>query len=157
MKEMRSWLITFFIIMFWGFRVMVAMNTGEESDFAVQAIDLTTEIILLFVVLALVPFIFKRQIWAALVYLGLYGWYFGRGLFTNVMAMINEETLTPQTYLEMLVAFVGIVIPIAAVFDILMGKVGKSKTEKNTDWYYENKDYDRVLDERADRNNYRTL
>ncbi len=157
MKDLRSWLITFFIIMFWGFRIMVALNGGEDSSFVVKPIDNNVEIILLFVVLALVPFIFKRKIIAALIYLGVYGWYFGRGLFANSMLMINGEKLTPMTYLDMLVSFVGVVIPIATVFDIWIGKIQKSPENKATKWYYEDKKYDRQLDERADKNNYRTL
>jgi len=29
--------------------------------------------------------------------------------------------------------------------------------DKQTDWFYKNKEYDRKLDERADKNQYRTL
>lgn len=157
MKDLRSWLITFFIIMFWGFRIIVALNGGEDSNFLVKPVDKNIEIILLFVVLALIPFIFKRKIWAAVIYLGAYGWYFGRGLFTNVVSMINGETLPPTIYLDMLVSFVGIIIPIATVFDILIGKVQKTPEDKSTKWYYNDSKYDRQLDERADKNNYRTL
>ena len=63
------------------------------SDFMVMPIDNNIEVILLFVVLALIPFIFKRKIWAGIIYLLAYGWYFGRGLFTNILSMINGETL----------------------------------------------------------------
>ncbi len=157
MKDLRSWLITFFIIMFWAFRIMVALNSGGNNEFMVKPIDNTVEIALLFIVLALVPFIFKRKIWAAVIYLLAYGWYFGRGLFTNTMSMIGGETLGPNTYLDMLISFVGVVLPIATVFDILIGKIQKAPESKATEWYYDNKKYDRELDERADKNNYRTL
>ena len=29
--------------------------------------------------------------------------------------------------------------------------------DKKTDWFYKNEEYDRKLDDRADKNNYRTL
>ncbi len=158
MKDLSSWLITFFILIFWGFRVVVAVNgTLAGSDSIVKPIDNTTEIVLLFVVLSLVPFIFKRKILAALIYLVVYGWYFGRGLFTNTIAMVNGETLSGQAYLDMLVAFVAIVIALASVFDILIGKVKQTPQGKATEWYYKDKKYDRKLDERADKNNYRML
>jgi len=158
MKNLSSWLITFFIIMFWGFRVIVALMGSMESEFMVAPIDNNVEIILLFVVLLLVPFIFKRKLWAGIVYLLAYGWYFGRGLFANVMLMINGETLSPTVYFEMFISLIAVALPIASTFDILFDKSRmKNPTNKETDWFYKNKDYDRKLDERADKNNYRTL
>ena len=158
MKNLSSWLITFFIIMFWGFRIIVAIAGATNSDFMVKPIDQNIEVILLFVVLIVIPFIFKRKLIGALVYLVAYGWYFGRGLFTNAIAMIQGETLSPNTYLDMFVSFIAIVIPIIALFDILFDRARlKNPVNKETDWFYKNEEYDRKLDERADKNNYRTL
>lgn len=158
MKNLSSWLITFFIIMFWAFRVLVAIMGTMGSDFMVMPIDNTVEIILLFVVLALVPFIFKRKIWAAIIYLLAYGWYFGQGLLTNILTMINGETLTATVYMDMFIALIAITLPIAAVFDILLDKSRtKNPINKETDWFYKNEQYDRKLDERADKNQYKTL
>ena len=158
MKNLSSWLIAIFIIMFWAFRVVVAVAGTMEMDFMVKPIDNTIEVVLLFVVLALVPFIFKRKLLAALIYLALYGWYFGQVLFNNVVAMINGETLALSVYMEMFVALIAIVLPIMAVFDILFDKSRtKNPVNKETDWFYKNEQYDRKLDERADKNNYRTL
>ena len=124
----------------------------------VKPIDQNIDVILLFVVLVIIPFIFKRKLIGAIVYLGAYGWYFGRGLFTNAVAMIKGETLSPETYLDMFVAFIAVVIPIVAVFDILFDRARlKNPVDKETDWFYKNEEYDRKLDERADKNNYRTL
>lgn len=158
MKNLSSWLITFFIIMFWAFRVVVAIMGTMGSNFMVAPIDNNIEIILLFVVLALVPFIFKRKIWAAIIYLLAYGWYFGRGLLTNILAIINGETLAVTTYMEMFVALIAIALPLAAIFDILLDKTRtKNPINKETDWFYKNEQYDRKLDERADKNHYKTL
>ena len=158
MKNLSSWLITFFIIMFWALRVIVAIMGTMGSDFMIMPIDNNVEVILLFVVLVLVPFIFKRKIWAAVVYLLAYGWYFGRGLLTNIMSMINGEALSAMIYMDMFIALIAIALPIAAVFDILLDKSRmKNPVNKETDWFYKNEQYDRKLDERADKNNYRTL
>lgn len=158
MKNLSSWLITFFIIIFWAFRVIVAIMGTIGSEFMVMPIDNNIEVILLFVVLALIPFIFKRKIWAAIIYLLAYGWYFGRGLITNVISMINGEVLAINVYMEMFVALVAIILPIAAIFDIMLDKARtKNPINKETDWFYKNEQYDRKLDERADKNNYRTL
>lgn len=158
MKNLSSWLITFFMIIFWAFRVVVAIMGTMGTDSMIAPIDNTIEVILLFVVLLLVPFIFKRKVIAAIIYLLAYGWYFGRGLMTNVFAIINGETLSSATYLDMFIALIAIVLPIAALFDILFDKARtKNPVNKETDWFYKNEQYDRKLDERADKNNYRTL
>lgn len=158
MKNLSSWLIVMFIIMFWGFRIVVAITGTMETEFFVKPIDNNVEIILLFVVLLCVPFIFKRKLIGALIYLVSYGWYFGRGLFENVMQLVNGETLAIDTYMSMFIALIAIALPIIAVFDILLDKNRmKNPVNKETDWFYKNEQYDRKLDERADKNNYRTL
>lgn len=158
MKNLSSWLITFFIIMFWLFRVIVAIMGTMGTDFIIMPIDNNIEVVLLFVVLLLVPFIFKRKIIAAIIYLLAYGWYFGRGLLTNLLSMINGETISAITYMDMFVALIAIALPIAAIFDILLDKSRmKNPVNKETDWFYKNEQYDRKLDDRADKNHYRTL
>ena len=88
MKNLSSWLITMFIIMFWILRLIIAITGTLDIEFTFKPIDNNIEVILLFVVLALIPFIFKRKIWAAIVYLIGYGYYFGRGLIENIMPTI---------------------------------------------------------------------
>ena len=73
MKNLSSWLIVMFMIMFLGFRVIVAISGSMDGDFFVKPIDNNIEIILLFVVLLCVPFIFKRKIIGAIIYLISYG------------------------------------------------------------------------------------
>ena len=74
------------------------------------------------------------------------------------MLLINGENLTMDNYSSMFFALIGIALPIAAVFDLLLDKNRKAHpVDKKTDWYYKNEKYDRQLDERADKNNYRTL
>lgn len=158
MKNLSSWLIVMFILMFWMFRIVVAITGTMEMDFFVKPIDNNIEVILLFVVLLCVPFIFKRKLIGAIIYLISYGWYFGRSLIENVMQIINGETLSINTYMSMFVALIAITLPIVAVFDILLDKNRmKNPVDKQTDWFYKNEQYDRKLDERADKNNYRTL
>ena len=158
MKNLSSWLITIFIIMFWAFRVIVAITGSMGMEFLIKQNDVNIEVALLFVVLILVPFIFKRKILAAIIYLIAYGYYFGTGLFSDIMLMLNGETLGLESYMNMLISLVAIILPIAAIFDILFDKSRmKNPVNKETDWFYKNEQYDRKLDERADKNNYRTL
>jgi len=156
MKNLSSYLISIFILMYWLFRVIVAATGSMGLDFVVKPIDNNIEVVLLFIVLICVPFIFKRKIIGAIVYLISYGWYFGRGLIENIGKIINNETLTMQTYTDMFFAIIAIALPIMALFDILLDKNRtKNPVDKKTDWFYKNEDYDRKLDERADKNNYK--
>ena len=158
MKKLSSWLIVMFILMFWLFRVVVAVTGTMNIEFITKPIDITVEIILLFVVLLCVPFIFKRKLIGAIIYLGCYGWYFGRELLENIIKMINSETLSIQNYTDMFLAIIGIGLPIVVLFDILFDKTRTNNpVDKKTDWFYKNEEYDRKLDERADKNNYRIL
>ena len=158
MKNLSSWLIVIFIIMYWAFRVIVAVTGSMGLDFITKPIDNNIEIALLFIVLACVPFIFKRKLIGAIIYLASYGWYFGRGLIDNAMRLINNETLSMEVYTDMFFALIAIALPIVALFDILLDKNRmKNPIDKNTDWFYKNEDYDRKLDERADKNQYKTL
>ena len=50
------------------------------------------------------------------------------------------------------------VLAIAVLLDLLVDKNRKlNPKDKKTDWFYKNEEYDRKLDDRADKNNYRTL
>ena len=75
------------------------------------------------------------------------------------MDMKNPEvTVNTITYFNAFVSLVGMIIPIAVLLDLLLDKGRKAHpVDKKTDWFYKNKQFDRELDERADKNNYRTL
>ncbi|MNL70889.1 hypothetical protein D3C87_1959530 [compost metagenome] len=53
---------------------------------------------------------------------------------------------------------IAIIIPTAVMMDILVDKGRKlNPVDKKTDWFYKNEEFDRKMDERSDKNNYRTL
>ena len=55
-----------------------------------------------------------------------------------------------------LVALVGVLISVLTLFDILFEKIKKKKySDKKTDWFFNNKDTDRKMDDRADKNQYK--
>ena len=158
MKNLSSWLIIMFVLMYWLLRVGVAISASLGKTFMTTPVDLTAEIVLLFVVLICVPFIFKRKLIGSIVYLSCYGWYFGRGLIENVIRMMNQEELGIEVYTNMFFALIGVALPIVVLFDLVIDRNRmKNPVDKKTDWFYKNEDYDRQLDERADKNNYRTM
>ena len=159
MKNFSTWLLACFVVMFWAFRIVVALMAQMHQDFFVQPFNQTMEIILLFVVLICLVFIVKRKMIGALVYLLVYGMYFGTDLFSNISLLLEDSTqLTVSNYTNMFISFIGIILPVAVLLDLLADKGRKANPkDKKTDWFYKNEQYDRKLDDRADKNNYRTL
>lgn len=158
MKSFSTWLIVAFSILFLILRVTGILMVQTGNEFMIIPMDLNYEIILCFVAFICILFLIKRKLIGAFVYLIAYGAYFGTDLFQKVMLLVNGEVLTMENYTSMFFALVGVAIPLAAVFDLLMDKNRKAHpVDKKTDWYYKNEKYDRQFDERADKNNYRTL
>ena len=157
MKNLSSWLIGIFAIMFWGFRVVATVMYSIGTEFVAPPMDMTMEIALLFITFICICFIAKRKLIPTLIYLVAHALYYGIYLYQNIMAML-EGTSTINDYMTLFVALIGIAIPLAAFFDVLLDKNRKAHpTDKKTDWFYKNEQYDRKMDDRADRNQYRTL
>ncbi len=157
MKNLSSWLIAIFAFMFWGFRVVATVLYSIGTEFVAPPMDMTMEIALLFITFICICFIAKRKLIPTLIYLVAHALYYGIYLYQNIMAML-EGTSTINDYMTLFVALIGIAIPLAAFFDVLLDKNRKAHpTDKKTDWFYKNEQYDRKMDDRADRNQYRTL
>ena len=161
MKNFSTILLVMFVAMFWVFRLIVAFMYEIGQDLGgIVPYNQQMEIILLFVVLVCMILIVKRKIIGALIYLVAYGIYFGTNLISSFGTMANpgEGLVDVTIYLNGFISLVGIALPIAVLLDLLLDKNRKAHPkDKKTDWFYTNKDYDRKLDERADKNNYRTL
>lgn len=158
MKSVGSYLLVFFMAMFWVFRIIVAFAATMGLNFAFQPLNQTMEIILLFVTLLCIILVVKRKLLGGIIYLIGYGMYFGVDIFNTVKALMNGATLEITQYAVILMSFIGIVLPICVVFELLLDKNRKAHpVDKKTDWFYKNEQFDRKLDERADKNNYRTL
>ncbi len=98
----------------------------------------------------------------ALIYLLAYGMYFGESVVTGITTLVSAEADisldSAGLYFSMLISFIGIIIPVAVLLDLLLDKNRKANPkDKKTDWFFKNEKFDRKLDDRADKNNYRTL
>ena len=157
MKNFSSWLITMFAFMFWGFRLVGTVLASIGAEFLFVPSNMPMEIALLFITFICICFMVKRSLLSALIYLIAHGMYYGPAFVNHFMQVVNK-TLPLEGYMGILFELFGLVLAIAALFDVLLDKNRKAHpTDKKTDWFYTNKDYDRKLDERADKNNYRTL
>lgn len=157
MRNFSTWMILMISIIFWILRIITTYTFSMGMDFMTVPMDLNMEIALLFVALICFVLIVKRKLFGALIYLITYGAYFGMDLLNNVTAIMAGGAAISD-YTTLLFSFAGVVIPIATVFDILLDKNRMAHpTDKKTDWFYKGEKYDRKLDERADKNNYRTM
>ena len=156
MTSLFSYLITMFAGIFWLIRVAISIAYTMDADIGIVPLNFNIEIILLFFTLVCMIFIIKRNIIGALMYFVAYGLYFGTDLYNGVINIMNGQTGLVD-YASLFLSFIGVVIPFLTVMDIFLNKDRKGSTrDKKTDWFYTNKDYDRKLDDRADKNNYRT-
>lgn len=161
MRNLSTYLLVIFMVMFWIFRIMVTFMYELGSDFAgIIPLNKTLEIVLLFVVLLCIILIAKRKMIGALIYLLSYGLYFGTDLTTKLTEIFEDMTqeITMGTSLSMFVSLIGVALPLAVLIDLLLDKQRKANPkDKKTDWFYKNEAFDRKLDDRADKNNYRTM
>jgi len=152
MKKFSTWLIVMFMVMFWMFRVVVAFTDSLNIDIGIVPLDANAEVVLLFISLISIVLITKRKMLGAVIYLLTYGGYFGIDIYNN---LIQDASIA---YENIFFSLIGIILPIVAMFDLLFDKAAKAHPKDDkTDWFYKNKDFDREIDERADKNNYRTL
>ena len=155
MRTFANWMIAMFMIMYWGFRVVVAYQAANYAEFFVQPINLTVEIILLFVTVVCIILVFKRKLIGGIIYFLSYLAYFGTDLFKAIMPVFSGEDVSVD-YMTAFTSFLAIVLAFAVLLDLAVDK-GRKPKDKKTDWFYTNKEYDRQFDDRADRNNYKTL
>ncbi len=154
MKKFTTYLFVIFMAMFWIFRMIVAFCANLGIEFVVTPLDLNYEIILLFLTFVSMILVIKRSILGGVIYLIGNGIYFGTSLF-NVLSKIIEGNASIN-YEEAFFSFIGILIPVLVLFDLLLDQNRKEHpVDEKTDWFYKNKDFDRKLDERADKNQYK--
>ncbi len=155
MVSMISYLLTFLAVLFWLFRLVVAIAFSMDMDIGFVPLNMNIEIGLLFATIPCIILVIKRNIIGAFIYLVLYISYFGKDLFDTVMGIVNGGA-SVSNMSSAFVSIVGIAIPLFTLIDIAVnnGRKGSGGSRK-TNWFYDNPDYDRKLDERADKNNYR--
>ena len=151
MKNLTTYLFVIFMIMFWVFRIIVAVCFNLGINFIVTPMDLNFEVILLFLTFISLILVVKRSVLGGIIYLIGNGLYFGASIFNAI-----SQTQGTSDYMNIFISFIGIVLPLLVLFDLLLDKNRKAHpVDKKTDWFYKNKDYDRKFDERADRNEYK--
>lgn len=154
MKKMSSWLLTIFIIMFWIFRLIVAFTYNMGINFAIKPLDFNIEMILLFVTFFAILLIVKRKLLGGIIYVIANIYYFGSYAYSFVSA--PSTAMDMEAVINIFIAGVALVLSIGISLDLALNQDRhEGKDDKNTHWFYKNEKYDRKLDERADKNQYR--
>ena len=153
MKNFSTWMILSLDVIFWILRLIATYTEVMAIDFMVKTLDVNTEVLLLFVALLSFILIAKRKVLGGIIYLVGYGGYFGVYLWDTLIVKQSAGD-----YMNVFFSFIGIMLAVLTILDLLLDKNRKlHPTDKKTDWFYRNKKYDIQKDERADKNNYRTM
>lgn len=157
MQKFSTWMVLSLDVMFWILRIIAALTDTMAIDFMIKPIDMNMEIIMIFVALVSFVLIAKRKFLGAIMYMIGYFGYFGIALVTNLQKMTTTGG-SVNDYGTVMFSLVGVALPIFTFLDLLLDKNRQlHPTDKKTDWFYKDEKYDMKKDERADKNNYRTL
>ncbi len=159
MKKFSTYLLVMFMIVFWIIRIIVTIMSQLGKDFmGMVPMNETYEIAILFLTLLCLILVVKRKIIGSLLYIVLHAIYFGGDITNKLKIIENNQTLTLAQSSQLFFSILGVILPLAVLIDLLLDKNRKTNPkDKKTDWFYQNEEYDRKLDERADKNNYRTM
>lgn len=152
MESVFDFLCGILMTMFWIFRIVVAALIFLEIELPITIPYLTVEIVILFITLICIICVFKRKIVGSFLYFFMYCGYFGFDLYN-----LYKEGLIKTSLPNVAFDFIAIILAAIIMLNIILSKTMKIAKKNNTDWFYGGKEYDRELDERADKNNYRTL
>lgn len=155
MKKLSSWLLTIFIIMFWVFRVLVAFLYNMAIDFPIKPLNFNIEMIILFVTFIAVLLIIKRKLWGGIIYGLINVYYFGTYAY-DFASTSSSTAMNIENSINLLVSGIALILSIAILVDLALNQDRhEGKDNKDTYWFYKDKKYDRKLDDRADKNQYR--
>ena len=157
MRTMANYLIIMFLIMLFIFRLIVVFTTTMGMDFIVQSTNVNYEIVLLFIMLISIILISKNKLSGAITLLIASIAHYGPNMLELIKYM-SSNTITQTTAVQAIISAICILIPIFAFFIIAFAQEQEKRpVNKKTDFFYKNEEYDRKYDERADKNNYRTM
>lgn len=159
MKKFSTYLLVMFMVVFWIIRIVITLASELGKDFmGITPINEGFEIAILFATLLCLILIVKRKMLGSLLYLTLHAIYFGGDVAEKLNIMAQNEKLTIAQSTDLFFSMIGIILPLAVLIDLLLDKNRKNNPkDKKTDWFYKNEEFDRKLDDRVDKNNYRTM
>lgn len=157
MKMMSHYLIIMFTVMLFIFRLIVLFTTTMGIEFVVQSSNVNFEVALLFITILSIILMSKSKLSGAIIFLIGSIAYYGPELI-NQLTYLSSNSASVENVTEIVITLICLIIPIVAFFIIAFAKKQEKRpVNKKTDFFYKNESYDRKYDERADKNNYRTM
>lgn len=159
MKNFSTYILVVFMVMFWIVRIIVTLEAQLGKNFMeMTPMDNTKEIIILFLTVLCLILVVRRKLTGALLYLTMHAVYYGEDITNKLKLMQEGQTLSLGDSTQFICSIIAIALALAVLVDMLLDKGRKvNPKDKKTDWFYKNKDFERKLDDRADKNNYRTM
>ena len=159
MKKFSTYLLVMFMIIFWILRIIITISAQMGNSFmGVTPMNETMEILILFATVICIGLVIKRNLVGSLLYIVVHAVYYGADVTNKLSILANNEQLTLSQNTELMFSTIGIILPLIVLLDLLLDKNRKlNPSDKKTDWFYQNEQFDRKLDDRADKNNYRTM
>ena len=146
-----------FMVMLLIFRFIVLFTTVLAIDFPVVAVNPNLEMIMIVITLVCIILFTKTKLTGGILYLVTSWMYYGMEL-VGILPLLMNGDISQDTAIQAVVIMIEIVIPIFAFFILLYDKKQElHPTDSKTDFFYKNDAYDRKYDDRADKNNYRTM
>lgn len=157
MRTISNYLIIMFLVILFIFRLIVVFTATMGIEFMVQPINVEYEIALLFVMIICIILMSKNKLSGAIILVITSVAYYGPSLLEQLTSLASNNVSIDMA-MQTIVSIVCLIIPIFAFFIIAFAKEQEKRpVDKKTDFFYKNEAYDRKYDERADKNNYRTM
>lgn len=154
MKSVANYLIAMLMFLYWVFRVVVEYMYQTGREFIATPISSISEIVILFISLICIVLVVKRIMFGGIIYAVAYFGYFGVDLYQKLTPVINGESLNMNASMDIVCSGAAVVLAIIVVIDVASSQI-KPVENKQTSWFYDNKEFDRQHDSRDDRNQYK--
>ena len=161
MSNFSTWMLAIFMVMFWLFRAIVALCTQYSIDLlGIVSYNFNVEVLIAFITIPCIILVVKRKLVGSLLYLLIYGIYYGEHVFNNIVPLIEgNSTLTIDLSMNLISDVIAILLAFFVLIDMLVDKGRKANPiDRKTDWYFKNEKYDEELkarDQREDKNEYK--
>ena len=156
MRTMANYLIIMLTVVLFIFRLIVVITATMGIEFMIQPLNVNYELGLLFVMIICIILMSKNKLSGAVILSIASIAYYGPTLLGQITGLSTGVNI--NSALEAVVSLACVIIPIFAFFIIAFAKEQEKRpVDKKTDFFYKGDTYDRKYDDRADKNNYRTM
>lgn len=156
-RSMSHYLIIMFMVMIMIFRFIVLFTTVLGINFPIVSTNEMMEVGIILTSLVCIILFSRTKLIGGIIYLTVSCIYYGPEIISNLPTAISG-VISLDDATKIIVAMIEIVVAIFAFFILIYDKKQEiNPVDKKTDFFYKGDQYDRKYDDRADKNNYRTM